>query len=471
MLNQASTKQKGAALIIFAVIAALLATTFLVSQLDSNGARIARDKKTVAALAEAKVVLIGYATAVDISAAGPRLGDMPCPDLNNDGIAETSCGNAAGTTQQANRIGRFPWKTLGVDDLRDGYGERLWYAVSNNFKNNTRTTCTSMGQPGCLNSDSVGTITVRDISGAVIKNGGAGTGATAVIFSPGPPISRQDGLEQDRSCTIGVNCNVNDVCTTTPASSTPKCNPSNYLDILVGTEDNADFVDSSATNGFIFGPTLVGGVTVVNDALAVISTTDLIPHLEKRVANETLYCLRQYAVSSGVNRHPWSTNRASAYPSFADSNNRRFGRIPDTFFTQTQATSSGVMSDQWPGSCKIASSTGWWLNWKELVFYAVAYDKDPESFVSPVCNDSPANDCLTITTPSGTQIHKAVAVAVAGRTLAGQIRSANTDKQTLSNYLEGENISTISGINPDGEDTFFEQKPATATFNDTVVFY
>jgi hypothetical protein len=466
-------KQEGLALIIFAVLVALAATAFFVTQLDGTSAKVYREKATASSLAKAKLALIGYATSLNLSVAGPRLGDMPCPDLNNDGIAEASCGSAAGS-QQASRLGRFPWKTLGVDDLRDGYGERLWYVVSNNFKNNTPTTCTAMGQPGCLNSDSVGTITVRDLGGVVIKNGSTGTGAVAVIYSAGYPITRQDGINQDRSCIVGVNCNANDICTTTPASATPKCNPVNYLDILVGTEDNADFVDSSATNGFIFGPISdVSGATVLNDKSVVISTTELMPHLETRVANEALYCLKQYAISSGVDRHLWSTNKATAYPSFTDSSNNRFGRIPDTSFTQTRADSSNVMSASWPGSCKITSGSGWWLNWKELVFYAVAYDKDPESFVSPPCNDIPANDCLTVVAPSGAQNHKAAVVAVAGKALTslGQTRSSNAQKQTLSNYLEGENSSIASGVNPDGEDTFFEQKPSTAIFNDLVVYY
>ena len=32
--------------------------------------------------------------------------------------------------------GRLPWKTLAIPDLRDGAGERLWYAVSVRFKRN-----------------------------------------------------------------------------------------------------------------------------------------------------------------------------------------------------------------------------------------------------------------------------------------------------------------------------------------------
>jgi hypothetical protein len=59
---------------------------------------------------------------------------MPCPEsLNaygtpgNEGEAPGACSN---TTAE---IGRLPWKTLGIDQLRDGDGEPLWYALSPNF--------------------------------------------------------------------------------------------------------------------------------------------------------------------------------------------------------------------------------------------------------------------------------------------------------------------------------------------------
>ena len=32
-------------------------------------------------------------------------------------------------------MGRLPWKTLGLDALKAGPGECLWYAVSGTYKN------------------------------------------------------------------------------------------------------------------------------------------------------------------------------------------------------------------------------------------------------------------------------------------------------------------------------------------------
>ena len=444
--------QRGMALLILVFFLALIVTAYAIKALNPANIKNARDKNTVAALAEAKEALIGYAIGVNITGA-VRPGDMPCPDTNDDGSAEPSCGNAAGTTGQTSRLGRLPWKTLGLSDLRDGNGERLWYAVSNNFKNSTRTTCASPGAAGCLNSDTAGTITLRNTNGTILNNGSTNAGVVAVIFSAGRPITRSDSVVQDRTC---GGCSLI---------------PANYLDINAG-EDNAGFVDGT-TDGFITGPvTNAGSDPIVNDTMAVITTQELMPKLEKRVANEVLACLKDYAQnrSAGLNRHPWAVPM-STYSNFDDNTDTRVGRIPDVTFDQSRSDSSNVMLNTWGASCKIVSSSGWWLNWKDIVFYAVAWDKDPATGVSPACDNNVPNDCLTLVTPVGNQIFQKVAVMVAGKTLAGQVRSSTTNKRTLSNYLEGENITTASGVNPQGEDAKFEQKPATATFNDVVVSY
>ena len=446
------SNQRGMALLILVFFLALIVTAYALRSLNPANIKNAQDKITVAALAEAKEALIGYAIGVNIVGVGPRPGDMLCPDTNDDGIAEISCGNAAGSLP-ATRLGRLPWKTLGLSDLRDGNGERLWYAVSNNFKSSTRTTCASPGSAGCLNSDTVGTITLRNTNGTILNNGSTGSGVVAVIFSAGLPITRSDGVVQDRIC---GGCTLN---------------PVNYLDINAG-EDNAGFVDST-TDGFINGPvTNASGDSIVNDTMLVITTQELMPKLEKRVANEVLACLKDYALtkSGGLNRQPWAV-QMSTYSTFDDVTDTRVGRIPDVTFDQSRSDSSNVMLDTWGASCKIASSSGWWLNWKDLVFYAVAWDKDPATGVSPACDNNVPNDCLTLATPVGNQIFQKVAVMVAGKKLAGQARSSTTNKRTLSNYLEGENITTASGVNPQGEDAKFERKPATATFNDVVVSY
>ena len=438
------------ALIVMLVILIIGSAAFLVSSLSRATLNIERDKVTATALAQAKDALIGYAASVQIDwstclAPGnncKRPGDLPCPDTNNDGIAEISCGSAAGSNQ-AQRLGRLPWQTLGLPDLRDGSGERLWYAVSNNFKYYTRTTCTAPGQAGCLNSDTKGTISVFASDGSLLNDGGGSTGVVAVVIAPGDVLTRQGGAQQDRS-SAGVNI------------------ASNYLDIATiggNTEDNANFTDSSSTNGFIQGRVKdSNGNTIVNDQLLVITQDNIMQVIQKRVAAELKQCLNEYAdpANGGLGRYPWPAKLdPSNPPNYNDSHNYLFGRVPDPSFNTTQSDSSDNMIDHWIGNCNINSVSGWWLNWKEMVFYGIADAYKPKSTSNPSCGT-----CLIVNPPSATADKKFV-VMVAGKKLPGQSRNNNWDKGNPSNYLEGANAN---GATP------FAQQPSSATFNDSMVF-
>jgi len=455
-------QQRGALLILLVIALGVLAVTLFVGMLSSSAIQNERDKKTAAALAEAKAALIGFAVGVDLTTTSQRPGDLPCPDLNNDGVAETSCGNANGSTGQNLRIGRLPWKTLGLTDLRDGDGERLWYAVSNNFKNNSRTTCTSQGQPGCLNSDSKGTITIRDSNGQIIYDGSASTGAVAVVISPGAVLQRQGAANiQDRGCTIGTNCDTTEKCTTSPASLTPKCNPVNYLDIGNG-EDNADFVDGDPNNGFINGiirDPIDKEKIIVNDKLITISYADIMPLLEKRVAKEIYHCLTDYAQEPQNNsRYPWAASlvaSANSTPDYSDVSGELFGRIPESL-AHTMTDSNGIMNDVWTPSCNIKTNTGsWWFNWRELVFYGLADAYKPTfPMVTPACGS-----CLQVA-PFSTADKQFVAI-VAGKILGTQQRTTSVQRSDQANYLEGTNASMSN--------SYLQQKP-TPNFNDLVLF-
>jgi hypothetical protein len=446
--NQGRGKQHGAALIVMLVIVIMGATIFLVSSLSSAALQIKRDEITAASLAQAKDALIGYAASVDLTSSA-RPGDLPCPDTNNDGIAETSCGSAAGSNQ-AQRLGRLPWKTLGLPDLRDGSGERLWYAVSNNFKNNTRTTCTSPGQSGCLDSDTTGTISVFSMDGTRLNDGSGNTGAVAVIIAPSDVLTRTDKTTpQDRS-NAGIN------------------NPQNYLDTALG-KDNANFTDGSSTNGFIQGRIKDNnGNTIVNDQLLVISQDNIMQAIQKRVAGEVKQCLNEYALQNH-GRYPWAARVSTFSLSYSDTSNRLFGRVPDTPFDNTKIDSNNYMGDQWGANCNINSSSGWWLNWKEMVFYGLADAYKPASsgwywngwfwiWTSPSPPSCPT--CIAVNPPSATP-DKQFVVLVAGKMLSGQSRSSSYDKGTLSNYLE---VPNANGASP------FAQDLSSTTFNDTVVF-
>ncbi len=253
--------QRGMALLLLLLVFGSGALYLLLSSLNQNSLQTERNQKTAEALALAKQALIGSAVSMQLltGTSSTRPGDLPCPDLNNDGSSEASCGSASGGSQST-RLGRLPWKRLDLPDLRDGYGERLWYAVSNNFKNSTR------HEP--LNSNTFGTITVRDAAGNITHNGSDATGAIAVIFAPGPPISRL-GVPQLRAGP-GVN------------------DPRNYLDSANG-EDNADFVDGTL-NGFIQRDTNPTNNITMNDQLSIISHQDLIPLINKRVKGELSLC-------------------------------------------------------------------------------------------------------------------------------------------------------------------------------------
>jgi hypothetical protein len=433
---------------------------------------IERDRKTAAALATAKAALIGYAVGVHDFASNERPGDLPCPDQNDNGSPGgslvTSCGDAAGN-QQARRLGRLPWKILGLPDLRDGDGERLWYAVSNNFKNNLRTACTTPGQTGCLNSDTRGTITIRDASGSITHNGAnpdpyTPSGVVAVIIAPGAILKRQGAASaQIRNCTGGT-CTSAGVCLSNPESNTPKCNPLNYLDTVAGIEDNADFVDNSATNGFINGIVRdSSGNIIVNDHFITITYNDLMPKLEYRVAMETLNCLRSYATAtSNSGRYPWANPANSAGTN--DQTETYFGQLPGTvpftlanYFINTSASAS-TMPASWPINCALAKGT-WWNNWREQVFYAIADAYKPGIGAPTGCT---TGSCLSVNPPSATA-NKQLVVLVAGQRLStvagGQRRTTSADKQNPSNYFEG------------NAPPLFTRRPRSATFNDTVVFY
>lgn len=441
--------QRGAALLVMLVILVMGGTVFLVSSLNSASLQVARDQVTADSLARAKEALIGFSVSVNLNSGSRRPGDLPCPDNHTPGSAmegtpSTPC------DQQSQRLGRLPWKTLGLSDLRDGSGERLWYAVSNNFKNSTRTTCTAPGQAGCLNSDTVGTITVRNSAGAVIYDATLGTGVAAVIIAPGNVLQRQGGSLQDRS-SAGVNT------------------ASNYLDIANGI-DNASFTDNT-TNGFIQGRIKDGnGDLIVNDQLLTVTQDNIMQPVQKRVAAEVRLCLEDYA-SNNLDRYPWAAPITDLGSTYNDNNDEYFGRIPDDMSdTRSDSWDGGSfrMSDQW-GTCNTHTSNTprtWWINWKEMVFYGVARkfkpkDTDAPSFPSTCMAAS--DNCLKV---NNSNTPARFVVIVAGEKLnTPNQANRNSNKSNAFYYLEGGN----ENADQSGWYTFIQSAP-TATFNDTLVY-
>ena len=164
-------KQNGAALLLFILLLVVGATTLLVSKLNKAATQYYRDDVTMKALQKAKEALIGYTVSYpEMVNSGFSPGHMPCPDTNGNGSPNPPCGAKVSTTYP---IGRLPWEFIGLDDIRDSSGERLWYAVSNNFKNNPKT------EP--MNSESSGQLLID-----------SNTDIVAVIIAPGSPVCHQN---------------------------------------------------------------------------------------------------------------------------------------------------------------------------------------------------------------------------------------------------------------------------------------
>ena len=173
-------QQRGAALLIAVFIALTVSLAFLFGSAEKSGGDYGRETTTEGVLAQAKAALIGFAATYREAHPNKDLGYFPCPDTENKGEAQPNCG-ADGETM----IGRLPYKTLGLPDLRSADGECLWYMVSGSHKDNPKSTP--------LNWDSRGQIRVQNLSGSALADPADDSGgAVAVIIAPGAPLSGQN---------------------------------------------------------------------------------------------------------------------------------------------------------------------------------------------------------------------------------------------------------------------------------------
>lgn len=245
--------QTGATLLVLMLIFIVGSSYFLVTKLNTNLTLSQRSEETGIALNMAKQALIGYAVSYPekVNAKkGP--GYLPCPDRDNNGNAEGGCaldGEINKTT------GRLPFKTLELSELRDGSGARLWYALSDKYRNFFGFTP--------LNSDTTGDLTIDNVDDIV-----------AVIIAPGKPLNHQNRANDDTDDVPDYLKNINDV--------------TNYLE-----DDNSDFDVGFVTNADVD----------FNDRLVVITRHELMQAVEKRVLGEVKQALLNYQTQYGA--FPW----------------------------------------------------------------------------------------------------------------------------------------------------------------------
>ena len=294
-----------------------MATALLVyGMVDTNSLAVRRDRDTATAFAEVKRALIGWSVQRTSGALpNARPGELPCPDINPlDGFEDGNC--AAGA------LGRVPWKTLGIPEPKDGAGETLWYAIAGPFR--------IWGvNSNPINSDTKGNLTVNNgefdvINGIYNVTSTITIEAVAVLFAPGASLGTQN---RDTAASA--------LCPTTGTTIARNLCAANYLETAAG-------VNNSTTNGpFISAPTSYTPPPGFNDKVMVITTADLMPIVEQRVAREVRTILQNYKTATaalgyngGAGIYPWAdcSNGTSDYPSappgppYPDGSNR--GRFP-----------------------------------------------------------------------------------------------------------------------------------------------
>jgi hypothetical protein len=283
--------QRGAAMLLTILLLVGVGVALFVSTASTEVTRAANaNARTQAVLEQARTALIAYAVGHSF-----RPGSMPCPDTNDDGTAEDFVAGHC-----PSYIGRLPWRTLGIGDLRDEAGERLWYALSDSFRD----------QAGVqINSDTKGNRTVLSISASTSVT----TQAAAVVFGPGTILPGQirDSVVSQCSMSGSAVPMRRELCAT------------NYLESQGGATpawNNA----SAAGPFFTARPSLT-----FNDKLLVLRTTDFIPLVERRVARDLTNMLLDYRnqnpiLAGGCNCYPWPDRDGNGS---SDSDNNR-GRVP-----------------------------------------------------------------------------------------------------------------------------------------------
>ena len=248
----------------FVAVLAIVAVSAVIYTFAS-GSQIAAEnnRKTALTLVQVKDALIGYA-----ASSPTQPGILPCPDNDNDGSADAPCG-AIGVTA----IGRVPWKTLGLPDLRDGSGECIWYVVSANFKNS------GLSGPASVNSDSPGTLAVYDSTGTLTHPAAS---VAAVVIAAGTTLAGQNRSPLGTTVCGGNN------------------NPADYLDAITVGATAFNNATGGGTNSFIAAPFSDPNPPIpLNDKLLPVTTDALFSVVEKRVLADLRTALRTYRSNNG----------------------------------------------------------------------------------------------------------------------------------------------------------------------------
>lgn len=400
--HQATTRQRGAALIVMLVIMVMGIAAVLANSLSIAALNTARQETTAAALAQAKEALIGYTISYGDTHAGKAQGYLPCPDTVNDGSANANQSNAQCAGANIPVAGRLPWRSLKLPPVRDGHGECLWYAVSGTFK-----AVAGGYMNGLMNWDTIGQFTIQDAHGTPLDGATAHDRPVAAIFSAGAPLGAQShpfgGM---RECSGDGSNSVSAYLEGGNAFSPPASPPLSPMVLTMGSQ-------SSAAN---------------NDVLLWITPGDIFEHLKKR------------------------SDFSNQVSNLLDDSNFRLQVEPD--HPETVAVSGMGTKGTGNINCGAITNTAnqtFCNNWKEMLLLTQLLTP---SSITIASNGVPATigPCARV-------------LIFGGQRTAAQSRLDGGDKSDPANYLEGANLAafatpTATSGNFSGASTFDANSPS-----------
>jgi hypothetical protein len=258
MSGGTALQRQGAALLGLVAVLALTISALFIAGLERRHSLARERERNGQVLQLARQALIGHVAHLASLPNELNPGRLPCPEAagffgtSSEGVAAASCKQPA--------LGRLPWRTLGLEKIRDATGEPLWYAVS----------------PGWALPNVTASLTINSDSRGKLALDGRPEAAVALIFAPGRPLQVAASAQcaardqQRRSKDVAGN----------PVSP-----------------DARDFLEcENATLPADGSFATVGPAGSFNDQVVQIRAADLLPALEAaiavRVAREIVPALR-----------------------------------------------------------------------------------------------------------------------------------------------------------------------------------
>jgi hypothetical protein len=455
---------RGFALVAFLALFAAGVLYYVVSGLAPSIIDTYRNRKTQEAMAQARDALVGYALQyrdqqIATGTNNAMYGFLPMPDVgksrfhasqspacNTEGCAMNLM-NGAFPAAAGTIAGRFPWRTLGIEPLRDGNGECLWYVVSAGHK--------SLGiNPGAImNWDTPGQLDVvvtnnNDQMRSLIAN--PHDRPIAVVFSPGKMLAGQSRASI-------ANGDVVDECG-------GNYEPANYVDPNVaGTLlDNGGTVTTASV--------YYGGArsTDTSAAMAAFSTQGVV----QREAAGTL----------------WPNACPSGGTCTIAANDSGLALTPDMLFNPLRRSANfrtdiNSMLDRMVGCLRDQVAAGGSFVPTAIAGYVPPADKSAGRIPANSCYDDTKaplgyfthwQDMFFVATPTSGMFTVngvpscAGVLAFANQRNAAQRRSSSTEQSTVTNYLELAGF-TSPGTTFSGPEQFDVVSPTTQTTEQDIV--